>query len=219
MHIHHLGNQSSVLNQYVSEIRDETIQKDRLRFRTNIERIGMLLGYELSKELPSELTTIRTPLGMAETYLPSPELVICSILRAGLPLHQGLLAAFDQADNSFISAYRKHDLDGGSFDIEVEYLASPSLEDKILILADPMLATGKSIVSVLEALAPLGKPTELHIVSVIAAQPGIDYVQPHLPADAHLWVAAIDATLNDKGYILPGLGDAGDLAFGSKLQH
>ncbi|MGA9326461.1 MAG: uracil phosphoribosyltransferase [Salegentibacter sp.] len=219
MHVHHLLQENSIANRFIAELRDESIQKDRLRFRKNIERVGEILGYELSKHLHYEQSEITTPLGKARLNLPEKEVVLCSILRAGLPLHNGLLNYFDDAENSFISAYRHHPNNDENFKIIVEYLASPSLEDKTLILADPMLATGRSFVNVLKALGSMGKPKQIHMVSVIGAQQGIDLVSEEFPEDTHLWIATIDEELNSKGYIVPGLGDAGDLCYGSKLQH
>ena len=219
MKIHHLAAKPSILQHFLAEIRDENIQKDRMRFRRNIERIGEILAYELSHALAYTNVNIQTPLGTKKSPVLKDDIVICSVLRAGLPLHQGILNYFDKAPSAFISAYRKHKDGGEVFNIEVEYLASPSLEGKILLLADPMLATGKSFVSVLEALKPLGIPKEIHLVSVIGAKEGIEYTSKNLPKDAHLWIADIDETLNNYGYIIPGLGDAGDLAFGEKLQH
>jgi len=218
MHIHNLSETPSILNTFISEIRDKTIQKDSMRFRRNIERIGEILGLELSKSLRFEAHNTETPLGVSKTVLHKNDIVLCSILRAGVPLHNGLLNYFDAAENAFISAYRQHKHDPESFEIVVEYLACPSLEGKTLILADPMLATGQSMVATFEALKPFGTPKELHLVSVIGAQKGVDYVDGEFDKDTHLWIAAIDDILNDKGYIIPGLGDAGDLAFGNKLQ-
>ena len=217
MHIHHISENNSILNKFISEIRDVTVQKDSLRFRRNIERIGEILGYELSKQLKYVPADIKTPLGIKSVDQPSNNIVLCSILRAGLPLHQGLLNYFDAAENAFISAYRRHPNNDATFEIVVEYFASPAIENKTLLLADPMLATGQSLVAVYEAIKKYGMPKELHIVAVIASKDGIDYVQEHFPEDTHLWIAAIDSELNDKGYIIPGLGDAGDLAFGAKL--
>lgn len=219
MKIHHLAAKPSVLNHFLAEIRDETIQKDRLRFRKNLERIGEVLALELSKSLSYKTLDVPTPLGTKTCSVLQDDMVICSVLRAGLPLHQGLLNYFDKASSAYISAYRKHKGKGEVFDIEVEYLASPSLEGKILLLADPMLATGKSFVSVFEALKSFGDPKEVHLVSVIGATEGVEYVSKKLPQETHLWIADIDKTLNRYGYIIPGLGDAGDLAFGGKLQH
>ena len=188
-----------------------------MRFRRNIERIGEILGYELSKQLNYSSKIITTPLGKKEITLVDNEIVICSILRAGLPLHQGLQNYFDKAENAYISAYRHHPNNDSDFEIVVEYFASPSLENKTLILADPMLATGNSLVAVLEALKKNGTPKEIHVVCVIGATEGIEFVKSHFPKNTHLWIAAVDDVLNDKGYIIPGLGDAGDLAFGQKL--
>lgn len=218
MTIHNLALQNSLLNTFISEIRDVDIQKDSMRFRRNIERIGEILGYEMSKNLNYNPETIQTPLGNCIVNLPKNDIVLCSILRAGVPLHNGLLNYFDKAENAFISAYRHHKSNPESFEIIVEYLACPNLDGKTLILADPMLATGQSMVATFEALKPFGTPKEIHLISVIGAKDGVDYVEQHFNKDTHLWIAAIDETLNDKGYIIPGLGDAGDLAFGKKLQ-
>ena len=218
MQIHNLSESPSILNTFMSEIRDVNIQNDRMRFRRNIERIGEVLCYELSKSLHFETHTTKTPLGNHDTILYKNDIVLCSILRAGVPLHSGLLNYFDSAENAFISAYRHHKHNPESFEIIVEYLACPSLEGKTLILADPMLATGQSMVATYEALKPFGTPKDIHLVSVIGAQEGVDFVAKHFDTNAHLWIADIDDTLNEKGYIVPGLGDAGDLAFGNKLQ-
>tara|TARA_R110001632_G_scaffold90568_1_gene194514 strand:- start:20966 stop:21619 length:654 start_codon:yes stop_codon:yes gene_type:complete len=217
MIIHHLLKNNSVLNTFIKEIRDEKIQKDSMRFRRNIERIGEVLSYELSKELAYQKEQIITVLGKKESSELVNDLVICSILRAGLPLHQGILNYFDTAENAFISAYRYHPNNDHEFEIKVEYFASPSLEGKTLILADPMLATGKSLVTVYEAIKKFGTPKKIHVVSVIGAKEGVDFIKNHFPEDTDLWIADIDDLLNDKGYIVPGLGDAGDLSFGSKL--
>jgi uracil phosphoribosyltransferase len=219
MHIHNLSEEDSILNSFISEIRDIDIQSDRMRFRRNIERIGEVLCYEMSKTLDFAPKTITTPLGTSETRLINEDIVLCSILRAGVPLHNGLLNYFDDAENAFISAYRHHKENPETFEIIVEYLACPSLEGKTLILADPMLATGQSMVATFEALQPFGTPKNIHLVSIIGAQDGVDLINNHFGKDTHLWIAAIDKTLSDKGYIVPGLGDAGDLAFGKKLQH
>jgi len=217
MIIHHLLKDNSVLNTFIKEIRDEKIQKDSMRFRRNIERIGEILSYELSKELVFQKEQITTVLGEKESSELVNDLVICSILRAGLPLHQGILNYFDTAENAFISAYRYHPNNDHEFEIKVEYFASPSLEGKTLILADPMLATGQSLVTVYEAIKKFGTPKKIHIVSVIGAKEGVDFVKNHFPENTDLWIADIDDLLNDKGYIVPGLGDAGDLSFGTKL--
>ena len=218
MHIHDLSLQNSVLNTFISEIRDINIQKDSMRFRRNIERIGEILGYELSKVLNYNKTIVKTPLGNCHLQLADNDIVLCSVLRAGIPLHNGLLNYFDGAENAFISAYRHHTDSSDNFEIVVEYLACPNLENKTLILADPMLATGQSMVSTFKALKPFGAPKDIHLVSVIGAKEGVAYVQKHFDKNTHLWIAAIDEHLNDKSYIVPGLGDAGDLSFGEKLQ-
>lgn len=218
MHIHNLSKENSVLNRFISEIRDATIQKDSMRFRRNIERIGEILGYEMSKTLHFKSKTVTTPLGDFNTCDFDNDIVLCSILRAGVPLHNGLLNYFDTAENAFISAYRHHKENPESFEIVVEYLACPDLSNKTLILADPMLATGQSMLATFEALQPFGTPKDIHLVSVIGAKDGVDFVTSKFPEHTHLWIASIDKTLNHKGYIVPGLGDAGDLSFGEKLQ-
>ena len=219
MKIHNLSANPSILNTFISELRDISIQKDSMRFRRNIERIGEILSYELSKSLSFKSQLIKTPLDDHVSELPQDNIVLCSILRAGLPLHNGLLNYFDRAESAFISAYRKHKQDQlNTFSIEVEYLACPNLDGKTLIVADPMLATGRSMVAVLKTLEAYGKPKEIHIVSIIGALPGVEYLSKQLPEDVHLWIGAIDNELNSKSYIVPGLGDAGDLAFGEKLQ-
>ncbi len=219
MHIHNISEENSILNTFISEIRDVNTQKDRMRFRRNIERIGEILGYEMSKTLHYNSEIIETPLGKKPTNILNNDIVLCSILRAGVPLHNGLLNYFDDAENAFISAYRHHRHDPESFEIVVEYLACPSLENKTLILADPMLATGQSMVATYEALKPFGTPKEVHLVCVIGAQEGVDFISNKFDENTHLWIATVDDKLNNKGYIIPGLGDAGDLAFGEKLQH
>lgn len=217
MEIFHLLEQNTIANKFISQLRDVTVQKDSMRFRRNIERIGEILGYELSKTLDYKPKDIQSPLGIATINQPSDELVICSILRAGIPLHMGLLNYFDQAQNSFISAYRHHPNQDEKFEIKVEYLASPNIDGKILVLADPMLATGSSFVNVYNAIKKVGIPKEVHIVSVIAAQEGIDYLASELPESTKMWVGTIDPKLDKYGYIVPGLGDAGDLCFGEKM--
>jgi len=217
MKIHHIAQNTSVLNTFLKEIRDSTIQKDSMRFRRNIERIGEILSYELSKQLNSSSQEISTVLGKKSSGIISDSLIVCSILRAGLPLHQGILNYFDRAENAFISAYRYHPNNEKEFEIKVEYFASPSLEGKTLILADPMLATGQSLVAVYEAILKFGTPKKIHLVSVIGATEGVEFIKQYFPENTELWIADIDAVLNDKGYIVPGLGDAGDLSFGPKL--
>lgn len=218
MHIHNFSKENSVLNRFISEIRDVKIQKDSMRFRRNIERIGEILGYEMSKTLNYQPKKITTPLGIHDTSVFDDDIVLCSILRAGVPLHNGLLNYFDTAENAFISAYRHHKESPEIFEIIVEYLACPDLSGKTLILADPMLATGQSMLATFKALQPFGTPKSIHLVSVIGAQKGLDFVAEQFPKGTHLWIATVDETLNDKGYIVPGLGDAGDLSFGEKLQ-
>ena len=217
MTIHHIAENNSILNKFIAEIRDKKIQKDSLRFRRNIERIGEILGYELSKQLSYSSVYVETPLGKKKMELSYNDVVLCSILRAGLPLHQGLLNYFDDAENAFISAYRHHPNNDAEFEIVVEYFASPAIENKTLLLADPMLATGQSLVAVYEAIKKQGIPKEIHIVAVIGSTEGIDFIKNNFPKNTHLWIATIDDKLNSKGYIIPGLGDAGDLAFGEKL--
>jgi uracil phosphoribosyltransferase len=217
MIIHNLGLTNSVLNQFVSEIRDENIQKDPLRFRKNIERIGEILSYELSKELNYTSKNIKTPLGNKDVATFDDELVLCSILRAGLPLHNGLLNYFDRAENAFISAYRHHPNNKDSFEVIVKYLASPSIKNKTLIMADPMLATGKTLENTMMALEDHGKPKQIHVVSIIGSTEGVTYASQIFPENTHLWIAAVDDALTSRGYIVPGLGDAGDLSYGIKL--
>jgi uracil phosphoribosyltransferase len=217
MLIHHIEKNNSILNKFISEIRDVNIQQDSLRFRRNIERIGEILGYELSKYLKYSPTKIKTCLGTKSVSLPINNIVLCSILRAGLPLHQGLLNYFDNAENAFISAYRNHPNNEEPSKIIVEYFATPTLKNKTLLLADPMLATGQSLVAVYEAIKKYGDTKEIHLISVIASTIGIDFIKNYFPENTHLWIAAIDDKLNENGYIVPGLGDAGDLAFGIKL--
>ena len=219
MILHNFSENPSIINQYIAELRSQKIQKDAMRFRRNIERIGELLAYEVSKNLAYSEEIITTPLGECNSKILKNDIVLCSVLRAGLPLHQGLLNVFDQAENAFISAYRHHENDSHRFEIIVEYLACPDLTDKTLILADPMLATGQSMVSTFEALKAHGNPKTIHLVSVIGAKVGVDFIAKYFPETTHLWIADIDAQLNEFGYIIPGLGDAGDLAYGKKLQN
>ena len=217
MKIHYLSEGNSVLNHFLGQIRNVNVQQDSMRFRRNIERIGEVMAYELSKDLQYENIDIQTPLGIKKTTEIEDQLVLCSILRAGLPLHLGFLNYFDSAENGFVSAYRHHPNNDEFFDILVEYQAVADLENKALILIDPMLATGQSIVAVFNKLMQKGQPKEIHIAVIIAAPEGIAYLEEHLPDSCHLWVAALDDKLNEKKYIIPGLGDAGDLAFGNKL--
>jgi uracil phosphoribosyltransferase len=217
MQIHILSNNNSILNHFLGQIRDTNTQKDSMRFRRNIERIGEIMAYELSKNLHYKNIEIQTPMGIKKTTAIEDQLVLCSILRAGLPLHTGFLNYFDAAENGFISAYRHHPNKDDYFDIVVEYQAIPKIDDKILVLIDPMLATGKSIVAVFNKLKDKGKPKEIHLAVAIAAPEGISYLEENLPENCHLWIAAVDEKLNEKDYIIPGLGDAGDLAYGNKL--
>ncbi len=217
MHIHYLGDQNSILNQFILELRDTEIQKDPMRFRRNIERVGEVLCYELSKTLKYTIRTVQTPLGTTTMSVPVSPLVLCSVLRAGLPLHHGLLNYFDRAENAFISAYRHHPGGGDAFEVIVKYFAAPALDGKTLVLTDPMLATGKTLENVLAALKAHGEPSQIHILSVIGSKKGIAHIREVFPEKTHLWIAAVDDTLSAKGYIIPGLGDAGDLAFGMKL--
>lgn len=217
MTLHHFGKENSLLNQFISEIRDAEIQKDGMRFRRNIERIGEILSYELSKVLKYQNKVVRTPLGSKKMALSTEKLVLCSVLRAGLPLHQGLLNYFDGAENAFISAYRYHRDDENAFEVIVKYFAAPLLEGKTLVLTDPMLATGKTLENVLDALKNHGSPSQIHIISVIGSEQGIAHIRKVFPKNTHLWIAAVDPELDKRGYILPGIGDAGDLSFGEKL--
>ncbi len=212
-----LSKNNSLLNHWVADLRDVHVQNDRMRFRRNIERIGEVAAYELSKTLQYKSVEVTTPLGIAPTQLLTEQPVLATILRAGLPLHQGMLNYFDKADNAFISAYRKHHPDG-SFEISLEYLSCPNLNGRVLILCDPMLATGASLVETIQAIQKTYTPAQIHIVVTIASQKGIEHVEKELGADTPIWCAAIDPVLNDKSYIVPGLGDAGDLAFGTKMQ-
>jgi len=217
MQIHILSDNNSVLNHFLSQIRDINTQNDSMRFRRNIERIGEIMAYELSKNLHYKNIEIQTPMGIKKTVAIEDQLVLCTILRAGLPLHNGFLNYFDAAENGFISAYRHHPNNDDYFDIVVEYQAIPKIDSKILVLIDPMLATGKSILAVFNKLKDKGKPKEIHLAVAIAAPEGIAYLEENLPENCHLWIAALDEKLNEKDYIIPGLGDAGDLAYGNKL--
>jgi uracil phosphoribosyltransferase len=193
-----LNSGRSIANRFLAELRDEHIQKDPLRFRRNLERVGELLAYELSRTLEYTEQEVMSPLGLARMELPADQPVLATILRAGLPLHQGLLNYFDRADSAFVSAYRKHRTGEDGFDIEVEYMSSPRIDDRVLVISDPMLATGRSMVLVYKALLRMGRPKALHIVSVIASAEGLEYVQKHLPANARIWVGAVDEEMNDR---------------------
>lgn len=216
MEIINLGATNSILNQFVAELRDLTIQTDSLRFRRNIERIGEILSYEISKQISYENKNVQTPLGRASLMVPCSQVVISTILRAGLPFHQGFLNYFDHAENTFVSAYRKYK-DRLNFDIHIEYIASPRLNGKTLIITDPMLATGSSMELAFQALLTKGEPEHIHVASIIASKQAIHYIKEKMPAEkTTVWVAAIDDQLDEHSYIVPGLGDAGDLAFGIK---
>jgi uracil phosphoribosyltransferase len=211
-----LSEQHSLVSNWVSELRDVDVQQNRMRFRRNLERIAEVIGYEISKKMPWEEKEITTPLGISNSKVLSEQPVLATILRAGLGMHTGLLNYFDKADNAFISAYRKHNPDG-SFDIHMEYMSCPEIEQRIVIISDPMIATGASLVKSIEFLREEGNIKELHIVCAIACTVGIEYVTRAVPR-ATIWCADIDDEITAKGYIVPGLGDAGDLAFGAKMQ-
>ena len=211
-----LGGHGPLFDQFIGEIRNVEVQNDRMRFRRNLERIGELIAYEISKKLEWKNGSIQTPLGDAELPLLVEQPVVATILRAGLPLHQGILNYFDHADNCFISAYRMNHKEDGTFDIKVEYLSSPSVQDRVVILCDPMLATGGSMVLAHKALLRRGKPKHVHVVAAIASREGLEYCQRHLPKNCTIWIGALDEELTAQSYIVPGLGDAGDLAYGSK---
>lgn len=214
--VKNLSEHHSLVSNWISELRDTSLQGDRMRFRRNIERIGEVAAYEISKGLAFEEKDTTTPLGIAQQKVLQQQPVLATILRAGMPLHQGMLNYFDKADNAFIAAYRKHRHDG-SFEINLEYIACPPLDDRTVILCDPMLATGASLVKTIEFLKREGQFNEMHVVSVIACTEGIDFLRRHEPT-VKIWCGAIDEELTAKGYIVPGLGDAGDLAFGEKSQ-
>lgn len=212
-----LGNSNSIFNQFIAEIRDEVVQKDPMRFRRNLQRLGEIFAFEISKVMDYENTDVKTPLGVAKVSTLVQHPVLATILRAGLPLQQGLLNIFDRAENAFISAYRKYD-EVGEFHIEFEYLASPSLNSKDVILSDPMLASGASMEIGYQALMKKGSPKHVHLVAVIASATGVEYVTKHITADnVTLWIGAVDPDMTPMSYIVPGLGDAGDLAFGAKI--
>lgn len=212
-----LSETNSLVGDWMSEIRDAELQTDRARFRRNLERLGEVAAYEISKTLPFTDKEVTTPLGTANCMVIRQQPVLATILRAGLAMHQGLQRYFDKADHAYISAYRKHNRDG-SFEISVEYISCPLLDGQVLILTDPMLATGASLVKTIEYLAEYGKPAHIHIVTAIACTIGIEYVLRHVSNNVTIWSGDVDDELTAKGYIVPGLGDAGDLAFGAKLQ-
>lgn len=219
MKIINFAESDSVLNQYVSEIRDVTVQGDRLRFRRNIERIGELMAYEVSKQLSYSVKRVQTPLGVAEVRTHDDEVVVGTVFRAGLPLHAGFLNVFDRAGNAFVSAYRYYkDKECRTLDVHIEYIAAPDLTGKTLLLVDPMLATGESMELAWKAFLTKGTPARLHIACVVASRQGVEHLARLFPGDdVTLWCAVIDPELNEHSYIVPGLGDAGDLAFGGKI--
>ena len=214
--LHRLFESNTILNQFVAELRDVSIQKDRMRFRRNLERLGEICAYEISKYLSYSEKEVETPLGIAKTMLPDDRIILATILRAGLPIHNGLLNFFDNADNAFISPYRQHHKDG-TFEIKMQYITCPNVDNSILVISDPMLATGASMQQTIQAVMEYGTPKQIHIVTAIASTNGLNYINRHYP-NAHIWVAGEDEELTAKSYIVPGLGDAGDLAYGSKLQ-
>ena len=214
--IKNLGLENTIFNQFIAEIRDEKIQKDPMRFRRNLERLGEIFAYEISKTFSYHPVDVTTPLGVKTMQLMDEQPVLATILRAGLPLHQGMLNVFDHADNAFISAFRKHYRDG-SFDIQIDYMSAPDMEDRILIITDPMLASGQSMVCAYNEIMAQGHPKYIHIVSVIASTQGVEYLRSNLPdIDCTIWLGAVDDELTAQSYIVPGLGDAGDLAYGCK---
>jgi uracil phosphoribosyltransferase len=215
--VYNLSVQHSLISNWVAELRNVDVQTDRMRFRRNLERIGEVAAYEISKHLDFEEVDIQTPLGIHKSKLLASQPVLATILRAGLPLHQGMLNYFDKADNAFISAYRKHNRDG-SFDISLDYLSCPSLENKVIIISDPMLATGASLAKTIKYLQEEGNPASIHFVCAIASSVGIEYIQRACGEDIIIWCGDIDDELTAKSYIVPGLGDAGDLAYGTKVQ-
>jgi len=216
MKVYNFSQYSSLYNKFLSELRDENIQKDSMRFRKNLERLGEISAYEISKTLQGYSQVTKTPLGTSKTSVPSEKLVLATVLRAGLPLHNGLLKYYDNAENCFISAYRKH-TSKEEFEVEIQYMASPNLTDKIVLLSDPMLATGRSMVLAYKALLKKGTPSKIHIVCVIGSEQGVEYISKNLPEDTTLWIGGIDSKMTSESYIVPGLGDAGDLEFGKKV--
>ena len=216
--IFNIGDKNSLLNQFIAELRDEKTQKDSLRFRKNLERIGEIFAYEISKKLEYSSEEVKTPLGIAPINVLKDKIVLAALLRSALPFHQGLLNFFDKAENAFLTAYRKFEKDG-EFDLYIDYVSSPDTENKVVIMCDPIMATGSSIVMAYKALIENGMPKHTHIISIIAAKDGINYVRKHLPMNRiSLWTGAIDDELTVKLYVVPGIGDVGDLAFGEKNQ-
>lgn len=216
--VHNFSKTNSIYNNFLAQLRDLKVQKDRMRFRRNLERLGEITAYEISKELQFKEAEIYSPLGVAKTNMIEEQPIIATILRAGLPLHQGFLNYFDSSDNCFISAYRKH-TNNEDFDVEIEYMSSPSVDGKVVILTDPMIASGASMVLAYKALLSKGKPKHVHIVGVISSLEGMNYVKRHMPENTTIWIGAIDEEMTAQSYIVPGLGDAGDLAFGEKMDY
>ncbi len=214
--VFNLSQKQSIANRYISELRDKEIQLDRMRFRRNLERMGQIFAYEISKTLKYDEEEVQTPLGIANASISSQRIVVGSILRAAIPMHNGVLSILDQADNAFISAYRKHHKDG-TFEINLEYITCPDLDDAVLILVDPMLATGSSMDKTIVSLQEYGTPTKIHVATIIASSDGLNHIKRRFPS-VQLWVGAVDEELTAKSYIVPGLGDAGDLAYGGKVQ-
>ncbi|MBR1687671.1 MAG: uracil phosphoribosyltransferase [Prevotella sp.] len=218
MQIINFNERNSVVNQYMAELRDKSYQRNRLLFRHNVERIGEMMAYEISKTLDYKAKTVTTPLGTIDIQLPKDDLVIATVLRAGLPFHAGFLHVFDRAENAFVSAYRMYtNREHTEVGVHTEYMASPSVKGKTLVIVDPMLATGGSMAASIEALLKTGKPRKIHIACVIATPEGIEVVKEALPDDAYIWAAAIDPGMNEHKYIVPGFGDCGDLCYGEKL--
>lgn len=215
--VYELVKQNSIASRFLAELRDVEVQGDPMRFRRNLERIGEVFALEISRVMEYEEREVTTPLGIATVAVLKEQPVLSTILRAGLPLHQGMLNYFDRADSAFVSAYRKHRKGSDTFDIELEYLSSPSLEDRVVVLCDPMLATGQSMVTVYRALLRLGKPKQVHVVAALASSEGLEHARRLMPADTRFWIGAIDEEMTAQAYIVPGLGDAGDLAYGEKL--
>ena len=220
MEVINFAEQNTIINQYMAELRDKTYQRNRLTFRNNIERIGELMAYELSKTLDYQPKTVTTPLGTLDISLPrQKDMVIATVLRAGLPFHQGFLNVFDRADNAFVSAFRMYiNREHTEVGVHTEYIATPSVKGKTLLVVDPMLATGGSLAAAIEALTESGHPKKIHVCCVIAAPEGIEVVKEYLPDDSTIWCAAIDQGMNEQKYIVPGFGDCGDLCYGEKLQ-
>ena len=214
--VRNLSEEASILGQYMSEIRDVTIQKDPIRFRTNLERIAEILGYEVSKRMSYKEVSVQTPLGEAKEYKMIDDPVLITILRAGLAMHNGLLRTFDRCESAFVSAYREHTTPE-EFNIHVEYLAAPNLDQRVWVISDPMLASGSSMVNVYKALLKFGKPKKVYVVVSIATPQAIELVEKEIPQNTEIWTAAIDDELTAESYIVPGLGDAGDLAYGIKV--